>query len=122
MNRRKACLLIAASPAVTAGFPAAAAEIVDRPWLGPEFWANPLQDWRLRNGRMECFVSGGDRNVYLLTHDVTDQHGTLSLRVKLGRREDNNEALAEGFAGFRVGIRGLQNDYRDSALYGHGLN
>src|SRR5688572_28826576 len=26
----------------------------DRLWLGPEYWANPLQDWRIANGRIEC--------------------------------------------------------------------
>jgi hypothetical protein len=25
-----------------------------------------MQDWRVRNGRLECFVAGGDRHVYLL--------------------------------------------------------
>ncbi|NIR43689.1 MAG: hypothetical protein GWM93_16510, partial [Gemmatimonadetes bacterium] len=23
----------------------------DRDWAGPEYWANRLQDWRVRNGR-----------------------------------------------------------------------
>jgi hypothetical protein len=81
MNRRKACLLIAASPAAT-GFAAESSDREERPWIGPEFWSNPLQDWRLRNGRIECFVSGGDRNAFLLTHDVTDQAGALSMRVR----------------------------------------
>src|SRR5213079_2076579 len=121
MNRRKACLLIAASPAA-AGFAADPAGHEERPWLGPEFWSNPLQDWRQRNGRIECFVSGGDRNVYLLTHEVTDQPGTLSMRVRLGRLEEDSGPIERGFAGFRVGIRGRFHDYRDSAVYGVGLN
>jgi hypothetical protein len=25
----------------------------DRVWLGPEYWANPLQDWRIAGGRAE---------------------------------------------------------------------
>ena len=119
MNRRKACLLIAASPA--AGFPQAPHQ-PDRPWIGPEFWSNPLQDWRLRNGRIECFVAGGDRNVFLLTHELTGQPGALSMRVKLGRLEEDTAPLQPGFAGFRLGIHGRFHDYRDSALYGIGLN
>src|SRR3954447_10574981 len=121
MNRRQFNRLLAASPAVTIRIPALAAGASERSWIGPQFWANPLQDWRLRDGRMECFVSGGDRNVYLLTHEVTDQPGKLSVRVKLGRLDNDKEALSEGYAGFRVGVRGVY-DYRDSALYGLGLN
>ena len=26
----------------------------DRVWLGAEYWANPLQDWRVAGGRIEC--------------------------------------------------------------------
>src|SRR5713101_4708249 len=121
MNRRKACLLIAASP-VAASSAATVSEHDDRPWIGPEYWSNPLQDWRLHNGRIECFVAGGDRNVFLLTHEVTDQPGVLSMRVRLGRLEEDQAPLGRGFAGFRAGIHGRFNDYRDSAVYGIGLN
>jgi len=34
---------------------------IQRTWIGPQYWANPLQDWQLNNGRIECFVSGGYR-------------------------------------------------------------
>ena len=27
---------------------------IQRTWIGPEFWANRLQDWQLRSGRLEC--------------------------------------------------------------------
>src|SRR5713101_6311583 len=121
MNRRKACLLIAASP-VAASSAATVSEHDDRPWIGPEYWSNPLQDWRLHNGRIECFVAGGDRNVFLLTHEVMDQPGALSMRVRLGRLEEDRAPLERGFAGFRAGIHGRFNDYRDSAIYGIGLN
>src|SRR5438045_2533579 len=114
MNRRKACFLIAASPAAAVGLPAESSNQDERPWIGPEFWSNPLQDWRLRNGRIECFAPGGDRNVFLLTHEVTEQPGTLSMKVRLGRLEDDTAPLQKGFAGFRAGIHGHLNDYRDS--------
>ncbi len=47
-----------------------------RTWIGPEYWANPLQDWQLNNGRIECVQSGGDRNVFLLTHELTSKGST----------------------------------------------
>ena len=97
-------------------------ENVQRPWPGPEYWSNPLQDWRVRNGRLECWVAGGDRNVFLLTREAAARPGTLAMSVRLGRLEDDTEALGEGFVGFRFGIRGYFKDYRDSAVRGDGTN
>lgn len=94
----------------------------ERPWVGSEYWSNPLQDWRVRAGRLECFVAGGDRNVYLLTRDVSAREGTLEMAVRLGRLEEDTGELEDGFVGFRVGIRGAFDDYRDSAVRGYGLN
>ena len=95
---------------------------VERPWIGPEYWANPLQDWRLKDGRIENFRPGGDRNVFLLTREVGETNGTLALSVRMGRLQDAEGGLEPGWAGFRVGIRGSFDDYRDSAVRGVGLN
>jgi phosphodiesterase/alkaline phosphatase D-like protein len=94
----------------------------ERPWAGPEYWSNPLQDWRVRGGRLECFIAGGDRNVYLLTRELSEAAGAFSTGVKLGRLEEDTGTLEEGFVGFRVGIRGHFHDYRDSAVRGTGLD
>jgi phosphodiesterase/alkaline phosphatase D-like protein len=88
---------------------------VTRPWIAGEFWANPLQDWQLANGRIECIVSGGDRNVALLTRETG---ADFTLQVELGAIENNGT----GFAGFRVGSQGYWKDYRDTALRGAGLD
>ena len=97
-------------------------EAADRPWIGADYWSNPLQDWRVRGGRVENLAAGGDRNVFLLTREVSDRSGSLSMSVRLGRLEEDGGALGEGWAGFRIGIRGSFNDYRDSAVRGVGLN
>jgi alkaline phosphatase D len=114
VNRRE----FLATAAATAFHSAWAAE-PDQVWLGPDYWANPLQDWRLRGGRLECHVSGGDRNVFLLTRELSPRPGAFTMRVKVGRL---GEIAGDGFAGFRIGIRGPFDDYRDSAVYGVGLN
>ncbi len=97
-------------------------DAIERPWVGPEYWSNPLQDWRVREGRLECFVAGGDRNVYLLTREVQAARGELAMSVRLGRLEEDRAPLEEGFVGFRLGIRGNFNEYRDSAVRGFGVN
>lgn len=91
-----------------------------RPWVGPDYWANPLQDWRVSQGRLECFRAGGDRNVALLTREVAARRGDLSLRVRIGRID--SEPLPHGFVGFRVGIKAAHGDYRTAAIYGRGMN
>ena len=93
---------------------------VSRAWPGPEFWTNPLQDWRLRDGRLECFRPGGDRNVVLLTREVTARNGDLALSVRVGQIEQ--KPLDRGFVGFRVGIQSLVDDYRAAAVHGRGMN
>jgi hypothetical protein len=94
---------------------------IERVWVGPQYWANPLQDWRVANGRLECAVSGGNRNVQLLTHPVGEREGDLEIRVRLGRIHPG-EVADSGWAGIRVGVRGFLKDYRNAAIWGEGLN
>src|SRR3990170_7371346 len=55
-----------------------------RSWIGPEYWANRLQDWQVTNGRLECLVSDFNRNVYVLTRQVASGNGDLSMSVDVG--------------------------------------
>ncbi|MBI9016110.1 MAG: alkaline phosphatase D family protein [Phycisphaerae bacterium] len=93
---------------------------IDRYFLAPQFWSNPLQDWKLADGKIQCNVSGGDRNVYLLTHETTANAGSIITSVQLGQLEPDLAKLDQGWVGFKVGVRGEFNDYRDSAVRGIG--
>ena len=58
-----------------------------------------------------------------LTRDLSAEPGSLEMGVQFGLLEDPlAEELNEGFAGYRIGIRGAFNDYRDSAVRGYGMN
>jgi alkaline phosphatase D len=92
----------------------------DRTWIGPEFWANPLQDWRISNGRLECITSGANRNVVLLTHQLGEQPGNLRMSVWLGRIDLQAANPDKGLAGFHIGFRGPLGDYRNNAIQGTG--
>ena len=63
------------------------ADGVERVWIGPDFYANRLQDWRLRGGRVEA-VEGGVakpmRTAHLLTWTVGSDPGTLAVSVRTG--------------------------------------
>src|ERR1051325_6997217 len=121
MRRRDACLLLAAAPVAAADFASSFSAGSDQTWLGPEYWANRLQDWRLRNGRMECHFAGDDRNVFLLTHELSARMEPFETRVKMGVLDRADARASQGYGGFRIGMRGPFNDYRDTAIYGVGL-
>ncbi len=86
-------------------------QALDRVWLGPDVWANPMQDWRVAGGRIECTKAAPDRNVHVLTHQTGDQEGTLEMSVKAGRVGGGSVGKGKGSFGFRIGILGTLGDY-----------
>src|SRR6266436_8212526 len=94
----------------------------DRVWLGLEYWANPLQDWRVAGGRIECIKAAANRNVHLLTRQLGEQPGDLQMGVRIGRVDGGKLSGGKGSAGFRIGIMGPLRDYRNSLIYGQGLD
>lgn len=94
----------------------------DRPWAGPEFWTNPLQDWRVAGGRLELVKAAPARNVHVLTRELAAGAGTLTMQVRLGRPGTEPIAGGKGGAGFNVGVVGPLSEYRNSLIFGTGLN
>jgi len=105
-----------------AGFASQWQKAPDRVWLGAEYWANPLQDWRVAGGRIECVKAAPNRNVQLLTRRLGDKPASLQMSVRLGRIDGKHLANGRGSAGFRIGIRGPLDDYRNALIYGQGLD
>lgn len=91
----------------------------DRVWLGGEFWANPMENWVIADGAAECQSTGGDRNVHLITHQVTNLKGSFEMSVDIEEVEAGKTA---GGAGFRIGIRSEINEYRSNSFAKNGLN
>ncbi len=91
----------------------------DRVWLDPRIWANPMEDWRIRDGAAECQTTGGNRNLHLITHQWTDPTGSADMRVTLqkigGQRKDAG-------AGFRIGTKSELNEYRSNCFANGGIN
>ena len=115
MRRRSLLKTMAVAPIVPTVFGADNTRV----WLGPDYWANPLQDWRKSGDRIECHVAGGDRNVFWLSKEIAPNAKAFQMSVRLGELENN--AQREGWVGFRIGMRGHFNDYRDTAVRGLGL-
>lgn len=91
---------------------AAAAVPAEEWWLGPDLWANRLQDWCVRNGRITCVAPAGQRRVRtaaLLTKRLNG--GPARLVVQTG-----TNTTGAGFSGFLVGTGESGTDYRRAAL------
>jgi len=79
-------------------------------------------DWRVAGGRIECVNAAPNRNVQLLTRQLGEQPGDVAMSVKIGRVGGGKLCEGKGSAGFRIGIMGPLRDYRNSLIYGQGLD
>ncbi|MGA9659429.1 MAG: alkaline phosphatase D family protein [Asticcacaulis sp.] len=90
----------------------------DRVWLGGKFWANPMEDWCIRDGEAECLTIGGNRNIQALTHQLTNPAGAFSMSVIVRRIA---EGTIDGGAGFRIGDHSEIKEYRSNCFASNGL-
>ncbi len=117
---RTMALILACTVATTASASPFASDFsgqTDRVWIGADYWANPMEDWSLKDGRLLC-RGGGNRNVALLTRSLTG-NGPFEISVRFGQLQQGE---ASGTAGLRLGIRDEIDDHRAAALRGKGLD
>ncbi|CAN5910162.1 hypothetical protein BH11VER1_BH11VER1_10000 [soil metagenome] len=91
----------------------------DRVFLGGNFWANPMEDWRVVDGAAECQSLGANRSVHSLTHQITNGAGTFAMSVRVRQIESKDN---DGGAGFRIGIRSELNEHRSNCFANKGLD
>ncbi len=94
----------------------------DRVWLGPEYWSNPLQDWSIAGGRVECTNAAADRTVHLLVRTLGAKREGFTVAVRIGRADGATLAAGKGSLGFRIGVKGSLPDFRNSLIFGRGLD
>ena len=113
-------LLVLASVTLSAAeFSSSWDRVHDRVWLGEDYWANPMEDWAIEDGRAVCLRGGANRNVHLLTYGLKEKEGSFTASVRLGIQKDSPK---NGSAGFSIGIMDDETrDPRASLLYGKGL-
>jgi len=96
-----------------------------RVWIGPDYWANRLQDWQIRDGRLECLEAAANkpiRTVHLLTHRLGQRGGDFTVTVRTGLIDPSNKVggtAVNAAAGFLIGAGGAEMDYRAAALIHH---
>jgi alkaline phosphatase D len=91
----------------------------DRVWLGSNIWANPMEDWAVVGGAAECLSSAGNRNIHLITHQVTNSTGTIKMSVTV--RGVETDGRHGGFC-FRIGARSDINEFRSNSFMHNGIN
>ena len=91
----------------------------DRVWLDSRIWANPMEDWRVKNGAAECQTSGGNRNLHLITHQWTDPTGSVDMSVSLQKIGGQSKGAG---AGFRIGTKSELNEYRSNCFASGGID
>ena len=94
----------------------------DMPWIGPEYWGNRLQDWEIRNGSAVCVVSDKNRTLHSLTHQIDEEPGNFQSKVTLDWLNPNAIGKPEAYIGFRIGAKGIFEDYRSAAVFGEGID
>jgi len=89
----------------------------DRYWIGPEYWANRLQDWRIHNGRVECLNGKLQmRTLHMIDKCISEKTGNVSMSVLTGRIDDPLPLNESDWTGFLIGAGDLEMDYRSRAL------
>ncbi|QDU38455.1 hypothetical protein Mal4_27820 [Maioricimonas rarisocia] len=109
-----ACAVTAAADELKTDFSAPG----QRVWIGSDFWANRLQDWRIAGDRLECVAEGARlrmRTLHLLTHDLAGEGGfDISFRCGLLNNVPSNAADSAA-CGLLIGV-GPDMDWRSRAL------
>ncbi|AWW32400.1 twin-arginine translocation pathway signal protein [Echinicola strongylocentroti] len=93
----------------------------DMDWVGPEYWGNRLQDWKIKDGNAICQVNASNRTLHCLTTQVKSGKGTLKTSVDIKLAQDLPPA-DDNYIGIRLGVKGKFDDYRSAAVHGKGTD
>ena len=91
----------------------------DRTFLGGDFWANPMEDWTIKDGWAECMTASANRSIHSLTHQIAEPGKGFALSVKFGRSRITGK---DGGGGFRLGVKSDINEVKSNVFAGGGIN
>ncbi|WBL44723.1 alkaline phosphatase D family protein [Algoriphagus halophytocola] len=94
----------------------------DMRWIGPEFWGNRLQDWEIKEGKALCNISAPNRALHVLTHQLGDELLDFTESVSIHWLNEKLIGNPAAYTGFRLGAKGIFDDYRSAAVFGKGLD
>ena len=109
---------LSAAPAADGDFSFQSSWRGSRIWVGSEFWANPLQDWRVDDGEVIARAAPA-RTLHLLTHQVVESGGGFEMEctVRLASSGGGEAPVATTWAGFVFGVRGGLPGYQHALVH-----
>ena len=97
------------------------AKDANRTWIGPDFWANRLQDWALVDGQIRCIEKREVkpmRTLHLLSLRMNPEARPFKISVITGSISKSGKLNDDAFSGFLIGA-GAHLDQRAAALIHH---
>lgn len=93
----------------------------DRVWIGKSFWSVPMEDWEIKNKRLEFSGTMQKARLHLLTHVLKKGEGNFILKGELGLLENKDDS---GLVGFSVGIKDDTDpeSIKAACYYGKGVS
>lgn len=90
------------SPLRETSFSADFGKLNERVWIGRSFWAVPMEDWGIKNGRLEFSGVEKQSRLHVLTYVLGEGQGDFTLSGNLGLLENKGD---KGGVGFALGIK-----------------
>ena len=107
---------VATQTAIAAEFSSRWDQSHDRTWIGAAYWANPMEDWQIVDGKAHCTSKAQGRSLHLLTRKLSDRMQPFGMSVDFEKVEG-----AKGAVGFDLGVHDDINDYRGNCVWGQGV-
>lgn len=98
------------------------AGVNDRVWAGSSFWANRLEDWNVKDGRIETVVTNINlplRTLHILPVHIDEKEGNMEIRVRTGLVNQGDEISSGSLTGILLGAGGSNLDYKAASLIHH---
>ncbi|MGC8892830.1 MAG: hypothetical protein ACP5P6_09560 [Candidatus Saccharicenans sp.] len=118
-------ILLLSFPAEASDFSLKLPPNINRQWIGPEFWANRLEDWRVAGGKIENLTASSNCYLYVLTREIKSHPETNSDRAEISFKVSvpslPSRPRTRNYVGWRLGIKGPIDDYRSAAVAGQGM-
>ncbi|MFZ9956787.1 MAG: hypothetical protein ACO3E1_11775 [Flavobacteriales bacterium] len=89
--------------------------IENRRWIGADFWANRLQNWEVKNGKVYCSRAEELSTLHLLTHEMQSSKGSSEINFEMGRNELAAKDTAAK-AGIIIGLSDENLNYKARAM------
>jgi len=93
--------------------------IPDRIWAGEDFWTIPLEDWHIKNGRIECLSDIQQATFSVLPYVLKDDDASFRISFDMGLL---SKGAHDGSSGVIIGSEALEEkDVRAAVYFGKGI-